>query len=245
MTEEVNSARVAEHNRYQRHYYETTDKRTMRPSGSTYLQRQVERMVATASLGRDQDILEVGCGQGRYTLPLLDRGLRITGLDLSPVLLDRLRGAAGEREVELVAADVANAPERLRAGFDRVVGFFTLHHMHDFDQVFRGMADTLKPGGRLALLEPVAWNPLYYLQIALTPRMTWRGDGGVAKMRPSLVHAAMRRQGLVDCKATSFGLFPPFLTNTAVGRLLEDQLQERWWMRPAHAFQIFSGRRAG
>ena len=34
----------------------------------------------------------------------------------------------------------------------------------------------LRPGGRVAFCEPVAWNPLYYLQIALTPGMSFSGE---------------------------------------------------------------------
>lgn len=244
-TELPKSEAIEAHNRYQRFYYETTNKRTMQPTGSPYVQRQLDRFVAAADLRPDQAILEVGCGQGRYTIPLLDRGYQVTGLDLSPVLLQRLRDAASDRPVELVAGDVAEAGRQFDRRFDRVIGFFALHHMHDFDLVFRGISRVLKPGGVLALLEPVAWNPLYYLQIAVTPRMTWRGDGGVAKMRPGLVHPALRRQGFDDCRTESFGFFPPFLTNTRVGRSVEDFLQKRGWTRPAHAFQIFMARLAG
>ena len=212
----------------------------MRPTGSPYVQRQLDQLSAVAGLEPEQTILEIGCGQGRYTLPLVDRGFRVTGLDLSPVLLERLRTAAGPREIDLIAADIAYPPPELERRFDRVLGLFALHHMHDLDLVFRGVARTLKPGGLVALLEPVPQNPLYYLQIAFTPRMTWRGERGLLKMRSRGVHAALRRQGFVDCRTESFGLFPPAIVNHRLGLRLEDALQHSRFARAAHAFQIFS-----
>jgi SAM-dependent methyltransferase len=234
------SESILEHNRYQREYYESTDKRTMRRCRSPYIDRQIERLINAASVQRAHTILEIGCGQGRYTLPLVDRGFKLTALDLSPVLLERLRTAAGPREISLVAADIAAAPKDLARRFDRVIGFFTLHHMHDLDLVFRGVARALKPGGILALLEPVPQNPLYYLQIAFTPKMTWRGERGLVKMRTSVVYAALRRQGFVNCQTEKFGLFPPGVVNTLIGSYLEDALQHRPGIRIANAFQIFS-----
>jgi len=235
---------ILEHNRYQREYYDCTNKRTLRRGRSPYIDRHLDRLIDAASLERAQTILEIGCGQGRYTLPLVDRGFKLAALDLSPVLLERLRTAAGPREVCLVAADIAHLPQHLTKRFDRVIGFFALHHMHDLDLVFRGVARALKPGGILALLEPVAENPLYYLQIMLTPKMTWRGERGLLKMRTPIVHAALRRQGFVDCRTERFGLFPPAIVNTRIGRYLEDGLQYRRYIRIANAFQIFSARLA-
>ncbi|WP_424887251.1 class I SAM-dependent methyltransferase [Streptomyces sp. XH2] len=38
-------------------------------------------------------ILELGCGVGRVTRPLLERGFTVTAVDESPQMLDRVRGA--------------------------------------------------------------------------------------------------------------------------------------------------------
>jgi SAM-dependent methyltransferase len=234
------SESILEHNRYQREYYDFTDKRTMRRRLSPYIDRHLDRLIAAATLERTHDTLEIGCGQGRYTLPLVDRGFKVTALDLSPVLLERLRSAGGSRQICLIEADIAYLPQHLTKQFDRVIGFFALHHMHDLDLVFRGAGRALKRGGVLALLEPVPTNPLYYLQIAFTPKMTWRGERGLVKMRTPIVHAALRRQGFVNCRTETFGLFPPVIVNTRIGRHLEDVLQHRRYMRIANAFQIFS-----
>lgn len=81
-------------------------------------------------------MLDVGCGMGRYTLILAERGFALEGLDLSPVLLQRLRVFNGGRfNIPLHGADVMNPPAELQERFDAVVGFFALHHMHELEGV--------------------------------------------------------------------------------------------------------------
>ena len=179
---------------------------------------------------------------GRYTLMLAERGIDITGMDLSPVLLDRLRTFAGGRlDVPLYCADVLDPPVELRRQFDAVIGFFTLHHLHDLGGCFASMTQLLREGGRVAFLEPNALNPLYYLQIALTPRMTWKGDGGVARMLPRVVLGAMRKAGLVDLRVRRFGFFPPFIANRRLGSPVENFLERFPLWRPFLPFQLFGG----
>ncbi len=235
------SRRRQRHNRYQRRYYESREKRTMRPRRSRYVTRQLERVVRAAALDPTLPVLEVGAGLGRYTIPLLERGFTVTALDLSPVMLDRLARRAASPRLQTVAGDLADAPRLIERRFPRAVGFFTLHHMHDLDAVLRGLAGVLEPGARVAFLEPNAYNPLYYVQIALTPGMTWRGDRGVVRMRRRVVLGAMERAGFTGLGLERFGCFPPFVTDRPWGARLEDRLQHLRVLEPVLAFQLFTG----
>ena len=174
------------HNRTQLRYYQQ-DKPGMVPSGSPYLRRHDDALVGFAGLQPGQRVLEVGCGMGRYTLLLAERGIAVEGLDLSPVLLERLRAFDGGRfDVPLHVADVIEPPAALLGRFDAVVGFFTLHHLHDL-ACRCGRWPAAVPGGRIAFLEPNPYNPLYYVQMAITPEMTWEGDRGMLRMRRSVI----------------------------------------------------------
>jgi SAM-dependent methyltransferase len=230
------------HNDAQRAYFETGVKRTMLPTGSAYVSRQVDQLVAFAGIGPEDRVLEVGCGMGRYSLPLADRGIDVEGLDLSPVLLERLRSFdGGSHALPLHCMDILDAPAALGVRFDAVIGFFTLHHLHDLTASFAAAAQLLKPGGRVAFLEP---NPLYapyYLQILLTPGMTWRGDGGIVRMRPGFIRRAMVQAGLHPEATQTFGFFPPLLANTALGAQAERALERIPWLAPWRAFQLFKG----
>jgi SAM-dependent methyltransferase len=232
---------IKEHNEKQLAYFGAGVKDTMRPADTPYVRRQVDEMLRTAGIEKHHRIIEVGCGMGRYTLPLLRRGYHnLAGLDLSPFLLDQLRGyLEGEADIPLYCADLIDHPAELDGQFDFVAGFFMLHHLHDLELCFAAMRRMLKPGGRLVFLEPNAYNVSYYLQILLSPRMTWEGDKGVARMRPGVVFPAMRRAGLVNPAVHRFGFLPPALANRARVRPLEGLLEAIPPLRPVRAFQLF------
>lgn len=50
-------------------------------------------------------VLELGCGTGRYTIPLARAGLAVTGLDRTPAMLDEARAKAGDLPIQWVEAD--------------------------------------------------------------------------------------------------------------------------------------------
>ncbi|MGH3041667.1 MAG: class I SAM-dependent methyltransferase [Gaiellaceae bacterium] len=232
----------AAHNRTQLRYYETQAKPGMVPTGSPYLRRHVEELVRFARLEAGERVLEVGCGMGRYTLLFAERGIAVEGIDLSPMLLDRLRAFDGGRfDIPLHPADVADPPAELLGRFDAVVGLFTLHHLHDLGPSFRAMTRLLAPGGRIAFLEPNPYNPLYYVQMAVTPGMTWEGDRGMVRMRRSVIFSAMAAAGFREPALRRFGFFPPVLANTARWRRVEAALERRRALEPVLPFQLFGG----
>src|SRR5207248_2929955 len=94
---------------------------------------------------------------------------------------------------------------------------------------------------RVAFCEPNPYNPLYYVQIATRPGMTWEGDGGIVDMRPRPVTAALAAAGFGDLYWRRFGFFPPFVANTRLGRLERPLESFRPW-RFALPFQLFGGR---
>ena len=206
------------HNESQRRYFEQTAKKRMVPRRSAYLERHVDELVRFADLTHEDDTLEIGAGMGRYTIPLLERGYRVEALDLSPVLLARLAEYnAGRPRPGLHAADIADPPAELEGRFDAAIGFFTLHHLHDLGACFGGIRRVLRPGGRVVFLEPNPLNPLYYVQMLITPGMTWEGDGGIVRMRPKTVFDALAASGFERCRLSSFGFFPPFIAESKVG----------------------------
>ena len=232
------------HNRVQRAYFEARIRRTMVPRPSRYLARHVDELVRHAALAPPQRLLEVGCGMGRYTLLLAERGFAVEGFDLTPALLEKLEGFNGGRfDIPLHAGDIANPPRALAGAFDAVVGFFALHHMHDLDACYAGMAQLVRPGGAVAFVEPNPLNPSYYAQIALSPSMRWRAERGILRMRRRTIFGAMTSAGLIQPRLARFGLFPPVLADRAWMRSIETAAESALSPTPCLAFQIFSARR--
>jgi SAM-dependent methyltransferase len=77
-----------------------------------YAQREDVGFFVEAAVESGGPVLEVGCGTGRVLIPTARRGIRMTGLDLSPNMLGicrkKLEGEAAEvlGRVELVQADM-------------------------------------------------------------------------------------------------------------------------------------------
>ena len=235
--------RRLEHNKTQQDYYEMKDSPNMKPKdASRYLDRHVEQMINEAGISPEHKIIDIGCGSGRYTLRFAERGYDIEGLDLTAGLLEELKKCdGGKYDIPLHLTDVIEHDEALDGRFDRVIGFFALHHMFDLHASFKAMEKLTKPGGIVAFLEPNAFNPLYYIQMLITPGMTWKGDKGVARMRKSLIFDAMERAGLENLSILRFGFFPPFLANTSWGAKIERFLERLPFLRPFLPFQLFSG----
>ncbi|HET9153215.1 MAG TPA: class I SAM-dependent methyltransferase [Solirubrobacterales bacterium] len=59
---------------------------------------------------RGDRLLDVACGTGFSFTPLLERGWRVTGCDLSPAMIELARAKVGER-AELVVADMRELPD--------------------------------------------------------------------------------------------------------------------------------------
>ncbi|HKF82159.1 MAG TPA: class I SAM-dependent methyltransferase [Solirubrobacterales bacterium] len=55
-------------------------------------------------------LLDIACGTGMSTIPMLDRGWEVTGCDISPAMLDVARSKVGTR-ADLFEADMRNLPD--------------------------------------------------------------------------------------------------------------------------------------
>ncbi len=239
-----NQHQLDAHNRVQHSYFEGPIQRTITPTDSPHLKRQLHETLRFAGVTPRDRVLEIGCGMGRCTLLMAQRGLRVEGLDLSPALLDRLRAYDGGRfQIPLHCADVRHPPPELDGAFDVVIGILVLHHLASLEECFAAMSRLLKPGGRMVFLEANAYNPLFYLQIALAAGMTWQGDRGIARMRPPCIFHAMKAAGLGRLEMTRFGFLPASIADRKWGAGLDAALERVALWRAFLPFQLFRAER--
>lgn len=92
--------------------------------------------------------MDLGCGEGRVSRDLAERGHHITGIDASPTLI----AAASEAhpEGEYVVADAADLPFPDNS-FDLVVAYNSLMDVDDLPGAVREISRVLVVGGRLVL----------------------------------------------------------------------------------------------
>jgi len=111
---------------------------------------QVERLLQI--LGTERPcVLDLCCGPGRHSVPLAQRGCRVTGVDRSPYLLSRarLRADEAQADVEWIECDMRHF--RRPGSFDLALSMFTSFGYFDDDAenraVLRNVCDSLRPGG--------------------------------------------------------------------------------------------------
>jgi ubiquinone/menaquinone biosynthesis C-methylase UbiE len=122
-------------------------------TGKDFSRDRVHGPALLRSLGpvRGLRVLDVGCGQGRFTRRLAKLGGRVTGIDWSNGMIEAAQ--AHEREaplgIEYLRMDARNAPRAWPpATFDRVVACMSLMDMPNAPTVVRGAHRLLRPGGR-------------------------------------------------------------------------------------------------
>jgi SAM-dependent methyltransferase len=106
-----------------------------------------------AELAGGGAVLEFAIGTGRVAVPLVERGVRVTGVELSRAMIDRLRTKVDEATVPVVVGDMATA--RVPGGFSLVyLVYNTISNLlTQAEQVecFRNAARHLEPGGRFVV----------------------------------------------------------------------------------------------
>ena len=102
-----------------------------------------------AELARNGRVLELGVGTGRVAVPLSRRGIRVSGIELSPAMVERLRSHDASSKIDVTIGDFATT---------RVAGSFrvaylvsnTIMNLTTQDeqvQCFCNVAAHLEPGG--------------------------------------------------------------------------------------------------
>ena len=99
-----------------------------------------------------ETLLDLGCGTGLELDEIfrLHPDIRVTGIDLAPGMLARLREKHPERKLTLTVGDYLTVP-LAPCAFDVAVAFETLHHFPPETKLglFRRIFAALRPGGML------------------------------------------------------------------------------------------------
>jgi len=113
---------------------------------------EAESFVARMTLEPGARVLDIACGTGNVTIPLARRGVVVTGLDMTPRLLEEARARATREGLHIRFdegfAETLPYPD---ASFDVVVSMFGIMFSPLPEVVASEMARVLRPGGRLAL----------------------------------------------------------------------------------------------
>jgi ubiquinone/menaquinone biosynthesis C-methylase UbiE len=118
------------------------------------LQRVVEAGETTA----EDVVLDVACGPGRVACAFAKVARHVTGIDLTPAMLDEARKHATElglTNTTFQQGDVLPLPFA-DASFSIVVSRFAFHHFPDPAKVLAEMHRVCRPGGRVVVVDLTA-----------------------------------------------------------------------------------------
>ncbi|MFP4482814.1 MAG: class I SAM-dependent methyltransferase [Thermovirgaceae bacterium] len=117
--------------------------------------------VESLDLSGGERVMDYGCGNGvclgYFALALEQCGTAV-GLDSSRYMVEKAKKRLAHfQNVEIVHGDALNAPFE-PATFDLVSMIHVLHDIKAPDRagIIEGLAELLKPGGRMSLLEPTS-----------------------------------------------------------------------------------------
>jgi ubiquinone/menaquinone biosynthesis C-methylase UbiE len=156
--------------------------------------RKLEAVLAAVG-GSPRDVLDLGAGMGRMSVPLSTRH-RVTMCDIS---VQMLRLAQPDHGVSLrrCAADAGQLPFR-PASFDDIICIDLLPHLREPEGVLRELYSLLRPGGRLIVDSTNSmplWTLAYPRYLGRRPSRwlrTWRAGGVSPEWSARVFH---RRRG--------------------------------------------------
>ena len=115
----------------------------------------LEFVIAACGAGPDDTVLDVACGPGILACAFARVARHVTGIDITPAMLDRARLLQQERGLSNMTwkqGDVVPLPFA-DSSFSIVTSRFAFHHLLDPAGALREMARVCRPGGRVMLID--------------------------------------------------------------------------------------------
>ncbi|WP_031434670.1 class I SAM-dependent DNA methyltransferase [Methylomarinum vadi] len=107
---------------------------------------------ANVALDETLQVMDFGAGTGLIALQIADKVNKVTAVDVSQAMLDKLQAKAElHGKVEALCQNILEQPLGIR--FDLIVSAMAMHHVEDTDKMVACLAEHLKPGGRIALAD--------------------------------------------------------------------------------------------
>ena len=164
-------------------------------------ERIADTIAAAARAGDQTSFLELGIGTGRVGLPLMLRGYRYFGIDISRRMMERLRAKLPSgRRARLVQASATQLPFADRV-FDAVVAIHVLDVVTDWRAVLRESHRVLRPDG--IFMQSTRWSTKGSLNWTLRHQLSHFVEeaGGSTDTpgadSPEDAEAELRREGAV------------------------------------------------
>ncbi len=118
-------------------------------------------VIETAAIGPDDTVLDVACGPGLITCAVAVIARHVTGIDITPAMIDEARKkqeSMGLTNMDWRVGDVFPLPF-LESSFSAVISRYSLHHFLEPQAVLNEIVRVCQPGGRVAVVDVFMSTP--------------------------------------------------------------------------------------
>lgn len=177
---------------------------------SSLANTRISEAIASAYDFRGKTILDIGCGDGSYTLQFPSLGVKMTyGIDPAATAVEAAHKRAEELGVESVVqfqiGNVYDLSEFLSANnVDCIVFRGVLHHLPDPQRAIQGLHDF---NGAIVVLEPNGYNPVLKI---IEKVSTYHIEHEERSFSASLLSKWLKSAGYTDLKVDYCNLVPMF-----------------------------------
>jgi 2-polyprenyl-3-methyl-5-hydroxy-6-metoxy-1,4-benzoquinol methylase len=210
------------------------DSYTRQPISATRLRRSLGETLWNCL--SNLDVLECGCGAGRFTEVLLSRGARVTSIDLSDAVEVNAANFPIGPMHRVAQADILSLPFRGH-GFDVVVCLGVIQHTPAPETTIERLYSQVRPGGWLVIdhyAYELGWYtktaPLFRAVLKRLPttvsiNFTERMVNRLLPIHRRVAHSRLRS---IVCRVS------PVVTHYATYPGLDDELQHQWALVDTH-----------
>ncbi|MDO9406740.1 MAG: methyltransferase domain-containing protein [Polaromonas sp.] len=185
------------------------------------------QLVRFAHIAAGESVLDVGTGTGVVAITAARSGAQVTGLDLTPELLEEARDNARTARQERIVWTEGDAEQLpyADASFDVVLSQFGHMFAPRPEVVTQEMRRVLKPGGRVAF---ATWPPEHLVgrmfafigrhapppPPGVSPPGQWGSPATISERLGSMFDAPFFERGVVAFPALSVGHYRAFMERT-------------------------------
>jgi ubiquinone/menaquinone biosynthesis C-methylase UbiE len=164
-------------------------------------------------------VMEVGAGQGRFTIELARHVGHLDANDVSRHEITLLNTFAKKEKVKNVKGSFLDLltfhASSLSKKYQAVTGFFVLHHLpkERLDRVVAELVRVLKPNGVMCFVEPNNTYPFHVVEWILVNDMCWQIEQGIYTNYLGILKRTLEKHGMRLILFRKFGFFPPQIIN--------------------------------
>src|SRR4029453_10726134 len=118
-------------------------------------------VLEAAEVRADDTVLDVACGPGLLACEFAAVARHVTGIDLTPAMIDRaktLQAKQQRQNITWIVGDVLSLPFS-DASFSLVFTRYSFHHILNPKQVLAEMVRVCSPNGRIVVVDVFTSNP--------------------------------------------------------------------------------------